>query len=247
VVSDRFHQLVGSIAEFDRAAYPPETLPVLQEAVTQSRSAGLADISVGRVPTGTQTPESSALQRDRLYSLAMAELSAANRPRFSAVRYEGLDTVGHHYLRFAQPQSVRGVPEEERRRYWQVIDHYYTYIDGEIGAALNALPPDDLLVVVSGFGMQPLSPVKHAIGRLLGDPDFSGTHERAPDGFLLAYGTTVEPGRHPRGSIVDVTPSLLYFLGLPVARDMDGFARADLFLRGFTAERPIAFIPTYGR
>ena len=32
----------------------------------------------------------------------------------------------------------------------------------------------------------------------------SGTHERAPDGFLLAYGTTVEPGRHQRGSIVDV-------------------------------------------
>ena len=107
------------------------------------------------------------------------------------------------------------------------------------------LAAGDLLLVVSGFGMQPVNPVKQTIGRLLGDPDLSGTHERAPDGFLLAYGTAAEPGRRQRGSIVDVTPTVLYFLGLPVARDMDGYARADLFTRGFTAERPIVFIPTY--
>ena len=137
------------------------------------------------------------------------------------------------------------MPEEERRRFSQVIDRYYAFIDGEIGAALDAIAPGDLLVVVSGFGMQPLNPIKQAIGRLLGDPSFSGTHERAPDGFLLAYGAAAEPGRRQRGSIVDVAPTLLYFLGLPVARDMDGFARADLFTRAFTAERPMVFIPSY--
>ena len=40
---------------------------------------------------------------------------------------------------------------------------------------------------------------------------------------------------------------LLYFLGLPVGRDMDGYARTDLFSQNFTAERPITFIPTYDR
>jgi hypothetical protein len=95
--------------------------------------------------------------------------------------------------------------------------------------------------------MQPLNPIKQAIGRLLGDPSFSGTHERAPDGFLFAYGAAAEPGRRRRGSIVDVAPTLLYFLGLPVARDMDGYARADLFTRAFTAERPVVFIPSYSR
>ena len=38
-----------------------------------------------------------------------------------------------------------------------------------------------------------------------GNADFSGTHARAPDGFLLAYGADVQKGRPPRGSIVDVT------------------------------------------
>ena len=44
-----------------------------------------------------------------------------------------------------------------------------------------------------------------------------------------------------------MTPTILYFLGLPIGRDMDGFARTDLFTTAFTAERPIAFIATHNR
>ena len=36
-------------------------------------------------------------------------------------------------------------------------------------------------------------------------------------------------------------------LGLPVGRDMDGYARTDLFQPAFTEDRPITFIPTYDR
>ena len=126
-----------------------------------------------------------------------------------------------------------------------MIERYYAFIDRELGLAIDGMAPGDLLVVVSGFGMQRLSPVKKWLARALGDPDFSGTHDRAPDGFLLALGAAVEPGRHQRGSIVDVAPTILYFFGLPVARDMDGYARADLFTPAFTAERPITFIPSY--
>jgi hypothetical protein len=100
--------------------------------------------------------------------------------------------------------------------------------------------------VVSGFGMEPPNTAKRILARLLRDP-MSGTHERAPDGFLLAYGTAVEPVRRQRGSIVDVTPTVLYFLGLPVGRDMDGYARTDLFRSAFTTGRPIAFVPTHNR
>ena len=95
--------------------------------------------------------------------------------------------------------------------------------------------------------MEPLDDIKRTFARLVGNANFTGTHEGAPDGFLLAYGGSVEAGRRPRGSIVDVAPTILYFLGLPVARDMDGFARADLFTRAFTEERPIVFIPSYSR
>jgi predicted AlkP superfamily phosphohydrolase/phosphomutase len=246
LVSDRFHQVVGSIAAFDRAAYPPEILPVLSAAFSDPLFPAEAQPAAAGLDAGA-SPEASAMQRDRLYSRAMRELAAQMDPRLVALRYDGLDVVGHYYLRYTRPRTFRDVPEEERRRFSQVLDRYYAFIDSEIGAVLDTMAQGDLLVIVSGFGMEPLNPVKQAIGRLLGDPDFSGTHERAPDGFLLAYGAAAEPGRRERGSIVDVAPTLLYFLGLPVARDMDGYARADLFTRDFKAERPIVFIPSYSR
>jgi hypothetical protein len=46
---------------------------------------------------------------------------------------------------------------------------------------------------------------------------------------------------------MDLTPTILYYLGHPVARDMEGSARTDLFRSSFTAERPVTYIPTYGR
>jgi predicted AlkP superfamily phosphohydrolase/phosphomutase len=245
LITDRFHQLVGSIADFDRAASPPEVLPALESAFM--RPVDVSDVMPASAGSRDQSPEVSALRRDRLYSRAMHELAADVHPRFTALRYDGLDVVGHYYLRYTQPRTFHDIPEEDRRRFSQIIDRYYGFIDSEVAAALDALRPGDLLMVVSGFGMQPMNPVKHAVGRLLGDPDFSGTHERAPDGFLIAYGTAARPGPRQRGSIVDVAPTALYFLGLPAARDMDGFTRSDLFTRAFTADRPIVFIPSYSR
>jgi predicted AlkP superfamily phosphohydrolase/phosphomutase len=246
IVSDRFHQLVGSLAEFDRAASPPDILPVLQQ-VFGELDPGAPVQAATPTTASADVPERAAMRRDRTYGLAARELGRRSDARFSALRYDGLDTVGHYYLSATAPRAFRDDPDAGHRTQLQAFDAYYAFVDGELEAAAGRIAGDDLLVVVSGFGMQPLDDVKRGIARLLGDPDFSGTHERAPDGFLLAYSASVEPGRRPRGSIVDVAPTLLYFLGLPVARDMDGFARADLFSRAFTAERPIVFIPSYSR
>jgi hypothetical protein len=237
VLSDRFHDLIGSMLELDdTAAYPAAVLPIAREAFLQQDSREGPSFE----------PGAAARSRDEFYSAAMKRLRAQWPVQFAALRYQGLDTVGHYYLRYTQPRELGDLSEDERRRRLQIIDRYYAYMDGEIGEALASLTADDLLLVVSGFGMQRPNVVKHLAGRVIGDP-MNGTHERAPDGFLLAYGAAVEPGRRQRGSIVDVTPTVLYFLGLPVGRDMDGYARPDLFRATFTAGRPIAFVPTHNR
>jgi hypothetical protein len=247
VLSDRFHQLLGSFLELDdSAAYPSSVLPVARNAFVEPGEGPDWLPSPVSADRASASPEASAGLRDQFYSRAMRDLRVEWPVQLSAVRYQGLDTVGHYNLRYTQPRDVAGASEEERRRRVQVIDRYYGYIDSEIGAALAGLLPGDLLLVVSGFGMESPNVVKRLIARLLGDP-MNGTHERAPDGFLLAYGAAVEPGRHQRGSIVDLTPTLLYFLGLPVGRDMDGYARPDLFKSTFTTGRPIAFVPTHNR
>jgi hypothetical protein len=230
VVSDRFHELASSAVGRDaRAAYPWEALAL----------AGLSDAEDRR------GLEASAAVRDRLYSHALSALRAEIDVQLSAIRYQGLDSFGHVSMKYAQ-QSTDSAGDSDPRRA-AALDRHYAFIDEEIGATLERTRPGDLLLVVSGFGMQRLDVVKAFVARIVSGEDVSGTHERAPDGFLIAYGSDIEPGRHKRGSIVDVTPTVLYFFGLPVGRDMDGFARADLFNRAFTSEHPIAFIPSYGR
>jgi len=243
VVSDRLHQAAQSIAEFDRAAHPSRVLRTVQALTT----AGISPAGTGEHPAdfAAAGPEAAAMDRDVFYGTVARALRFEEDPRFFAVRYTGLDTVGHYYLRYVRPGAARDVPDAERRRLGQIVDSYYTFVDNEIGIVLGGMAPGDLLLVVSGFGMEPLNPVKRFADGILGDPALSGTHERAPDGFLLAFGAAVEPGRPQRASIVDVTPTLLYFFGLPVARDMDGFARSDLFTREFTAQRPVTFIRSY--
>jgi hypothetical protein len=227
LVTDRFHQLIGSMIEPDeRLVYPLDILPVARDAFSGSASAS---------------------QWDEFYSRAARDVVAQHPVQLEAVRYQGLDIAGHYYLGYAQPDAFGDATDEERQRYGAILDRAYAAVDGEIGAAIERQSPGDLLLVVSGFGMQPVSPARRLAARLLRDPDVSGTHENAPDGFMLAFGTPVAPGRKQRGSIVDVAPTILYFLGVPIGRDMDGYARADIFARAFTAERPITFIPSHGR
>ena len=204
-----------------------------------------SDLALAADEPGYTYPTELAL--DRLYIAIANRLESRGSSPLLALRLEGLDATGHYYLRQAMPRAFGDVSDEERRKYGQVLEQYYRYVDAVIGGIIDGLGPRDLLLVVSPFGLEPLSPAKRLLEHSIGNTALSGSHERAPDGFLLAYGTTVKPGRLPRGAIVDVTPTILYYLGLPVGRGMDGFARADIFTREFTASRPIVYIPTYER
>jgi predicted AlkP superfamily phosphohydrolase/phosphomutase len=171
----------------------------------------------------------------------------APAPRLLAVRFPGIDAVGHRFLRYADPAAFGDVSEAERAQFGGVLNQYYGFLDTLVGREIERLGPNDLLLVVSAFGMEPLSPGKRVLEIIAGNPQISGTHERAPDGFVLAFGPSVAPGRPPRASVVDLAPTILYFLGLPVGRDMDGFARIDLFTPAFTIDKPVTYIPSYGR
>ena len=244
VISDEFHRASEIALALDEPGltYPTELA---------SRLAKVGPPSTNSLPQALE-PEHEAigatpLALDRFY-VALADALTSEAPaRFTALRLQGLDIVGHYFLRYAMPRAFGDVSEEERGRYGRVFEQYYAYVDAELGRLLDRLQPGDLLLVVSPFGLEPLSLPKRLLERTLGNPNISGTHERAPDGFLLAYGTSVRPGRYPRGSVVDVAPTLLYYYGLPIGRDMDGYARADIFTTAFSAERPIAYIPTYER
>ena len=250
LVSDNFHRvaLMPSGLDDPSALYPPELQLEAQTAMENALAdpAPVAMASLGGA--GADPRHETPARTDRIYDRIAQAMAAARPAQVTLTRYQSLDPIGHYFLRYAVPSEFGDVTDEERRRLGPVLERHYAMIDEAIGRAMAGLGPEDLLLVVSGYGMEPLGLGKRLVERVIGDPEISGTHEAAPDGFLMAYGASVARGRRQaRGSVVDVTPTILYFLGLPIGRDMDGYARTDLFQPSFIQERPITFIPTYDR
>lgn len=237
LVSDTYHRTAQTPSGFDNPAtvYPPDLLIAAGNALEA-------------VMAAYEGPRDSPALVDQIHERVSETLSTTRPAQVTVTRYQSLDPVGHHFLRYAVPAEFGDVTEDERRRFGGVLERHYAILDEAIGRALPAMGPDDLLMVVSGYGMVPLGFGKRLLEQAIGDPELNGTHEGAPDGFLIAYGPSVEPGRGPaRGSVVDVVPTLLYFLGMPIGRDMDGFALTDIFRQSFLRERPLTYIPTYDR
>jgi hypothetical protein len=252
LVSDEFHRLGDTVRALEdgTSVSPAAALLAIREALDEPPSPDPETVlvSASERPQGADLrPDPAPIVGDRMHLQIMLGMQAQLEAQFLAARFPGVDAVGHYYLRYADPSAFGDVSAEQLRQYGRVLSDYYGFVDTVVGRAIELLRPDDLLLVISGFGMEPLSLGKRVLEQLFGDARISGSHERAPDGFLLAYGSAVSPGRPARASLVDVTPTILYYLGLPVGRDMDGFARTDLFRPTFTASRPVTFIPTYGR
>jgi Type I phosphodiesterase / nucleotide pyrophosphatase len=246
LVSDTYQRAASTRSAIDNASavYPAEIQADVAAALASAAAERADVIPAAKVDLRFETPGRTDRASDRI-----AEALERSRPtQVTLVRYQSLDPIGHYFLRYAMPSAFGDVSDEERRRFGGVLERQYAVIDEAIGRAIAALGPEDLLLVVSGYGMEPLGLGKRLLERAIGDPEVSGTHETAPDGFLMAYGAPAAKARLlTRASVVDVVPTVLYFLGLPIGRDMDGYARTDLFQRSFTEERPITFIPTYDR
>ena len=252
-VSDAFHRLPPTDLSQDEspALWPSSLLPDALAALQVPANPDPESLvtSLGAPPPVNDydvRDDQAPIVADRVH-LQLLRALEINEPRLLAVRFPGIDAVGHRFLRYADPAAFGDVSEDERARFGGVLDQYYGFIDTLIGRELERLRDNDILLVVSGFGMEPLSPGKRVLEIIAGNPQTSGTHERAPDGFVLAFGASVAASRPNRASVVDLAPTILYFLGLPVARDMDGFARIDLFKPAFTSDKPVTYIPSYGR
>ena len=246
LVSDLYHRLIATPSGIDdpSAVYPPE----IQTDAFQAVEAVGSSPPFARAGTELEPRHQAPARTDRIYERIALDLAATHQTVLTSLRYQSLDAIGHYFLRYADPAEFGDVTGEERGRLGTVLEQHYTLIDDAIGRSIASLGPDDLLLVVSGYGMEPMGVLKRLLERAVGDADLSGTHEAAPDGFLMAYGGPVARGRRAvRASVVDVVPTVLYFLGLPIGRDMDGYARTDLFQRLFTDARPITYIPSYER
>jgi hypothetical protein len=91
--------------------------------------------------------------------------------------------------------------------------------------------------------------VEHAKGQCrLGDLFVAGdrpTGEHDPEGIIVLKGPGVREGERITASVVDVAPTLLALLGLPVGGDMDGRVIIEAIRPDYLEQHPVTTIPTY--
>lgn len=161
---------------------------------------------------------------ERVAQVSLA-IEDAESPRVLMVYFPGIDRVCHSlWIGVDDPANYPAgfrLEDAQMAAARRAVEDYYAYTDALIGRLLEGFSDDDLVVVLSdhGFEAHPFGdPVK---GKLV----LTGGHEspKARDGLLFARGPGIEPGSDLGGMrIADVTPTLLAWLGVPVAQDLDG-------------------------
>jgi predicted AlkP superfamily phosphohydrolase/phosphomutase len=180
----------------------------------------------------TREQLSSYFRDDGVILRLALEVEAAEHADVTLVFFPGIDRVSHFLWGMIEPHEyypefVRPSPSEYEAGI-EAFERYYEYTDAMIGALVEAYGPNDLVMVVSDHGFE--------FGNELGM--LTGAHktEKAQDGVIFARGAGVLQGPI-RGelSVLDITPTILTLLGLPVGEDMDGrvadFAGAERVAR----------------
>jgi tetratricopeptide (TPR) repeat protein len=137
--------------------------------------------------------------------------------------YEGTDTVGHLFARYLPP-AMPGVKAGDVRRFGHALPEFYAWADQLLGELVAKAGPDTTVLLVSdhGFFTGEARPAADPSDFTAGAPQWHRLH-----GILVAAGPGIEAGEVHDATVLDVAPTVLSLLGLPVPRDMPGHALFD--------------------
>ena len=258
IVSDRVaYQLFGVRAAREQTSegkvYPAELAGLVASLTVAPETIGVGEVArYVRIPADTSSlPADQNKLIDDLKTLiaagdTYASISLALReryhPDFQAVYLEGTDTVAHLFMRYAPP-LLSGVTPIESTRFGRTVEEYYRHADEIVGRLVESAGPDTAVIICSDHGF------RTGENRPLTDSRIG--YGQAAD-WHRKYGVVILGGAPFRkhhelneASVLDITPTVLALLGLPVAEDMDGRPILEAFEPQFLQEHPIRYVPTY--
>ncbi len=168
----------------------------------------------------------------------------AHRPYDLFMLYsEQVDSFSHLFMKY-DPPRVEWVEVQEFERYRDVVREWYAYQDELLGQVLAEIDLEQTAVfVLSDHGF------KSGERRIRSEEtvDIKKAHlDHETHGIFLAAGPHLRRGEEIEGaSVLDLTPTVLHYLGFPVAKDMDGKVLEGVFEPEFVTQNPIRYVTTY--
>ncbi len=231
----------------------PERWPVQAQSVEPaSRGAALAELRIHPSEISDEflrafVPKLAALNRRKpiierllaglskrlaeclsLHAVA-TDLMASGPWDFCTVYYEAIDQIGHDFMDFHPPRLER-IPEEVFDVFQGVMNATYEMHDQMLGGLLDLAGPEATVMLVSDHGFlsghrRPCEPV----GAAQMHRNFGVFAARGPElkRDAILHGAT----------LLDIAPTVLTLMGLPVGADMEGKVLVNAFARPPGIER----------
>jgi Flp pilus assembly protein TadD len=252
VYSDRLtEQLLGLEADAPGVAAPPEAAAAVRGFVlrgsdmTAEMLAPFARVSEAELEAQRQDRKSFGDLIGGLATLIAATKTVERLTGHELERgteiilsyLEGTDTVGHLFAPH-RPPPQEGVPAGEARRFGQVVDCYYEYVDRWLARVVAEMDDSDTLVIVSdhGFAWRDRPPVAAGVHTA------TAVWWHRPEGAFLAVGPSVmHTSRRQRLGVTDVAPTFLALAGLPPAEEMTGSVPAWLLNPDRETEKRVSY------
>lgn len=168
---------------------------------------------------------------------AATELIATEEWDLAAIYYVGLDHFSHRFMHY-HAGKPRRKNDPTAEIFAPVVENAYRYHDAMLGQLLQLAGPDCGLMLMSDHGF-------HSDDLL---PDYVPAENAGPAvehrniGIFCMRAPGVKQGEQIFGaSVLDVAPTALHLLGIPVGLDMDG----KVLLNAFSGERLVETVESW--
>ncbi len=189
----------------------------------------------------------SALEQD-LWRESLASFLLDQEPTVGAVfvYLPGLEHMSRAYLGAYHAVHFEGKQDPALQAASDYLIRYYERLDASLQNLIELIPQPNVVAIVSAHGYEAPRGWLTLPYRLMQRNAWRGSSSNAPDGALFLSGRGIERGTFlSTAELSDVLPTLLYALGLPIARDLDGRVLTSAFSSGFLARQPLTFVPSY--
>ncbi len=154
---------------------------------------------------------------------------------FTAIYFDAIDHFGHAFMPYHPPQ-MEGISDEDALIYKDVMNGVYRFQDLMLQSTLEVAGEDTTVIIVSDHGFH--NDASRPSTKGMDDPE--GWH--SPFGMAVVSGPGIKQNDKLYGAtLLDITPTILTLLGLPVGADMDGRPWLEILDKPVKAERILSW------
>jgi tetratricopeptide (TPR) repeat protein len=156
---------------------------------------------------------------------------------FMAVYFRALDEISHAFMPY-HPPKMEGIPDADFEMYQGVVNAAYRAHDMMLQRLIHLAGPDCAILLVSDHGFHS----DHLRPRFTPRVPAGITVWHRSQGVIMASGPGFKRDELIHGArLLDITPTVLHYFGLPVGEDMEG----RVLVEAFSEDRAVRSIASW--